>query len=416
MATKEIRYAIRGTSDTEKVTKKSQADMGVLDQTFHKFQYKLKNVGNQIAKSLFHMIGPLALAHMAFSKVEGVIEEYKQKIKDAVDAGAKLGNQARDTNMTVEQYQKVSEATSQMGFQIEDVAGAYKTAKKAIIEARDSTSRYHEVLTRLGFSSKDLVDGKVNEDQVLMALSNAINTTTDDTRQAAIATAAFGAEGEKMVKILREWVELQKKISEAKSITSPFAKILADKASQESFNKKKDEVEIQRRKATEAYITGEAGPIDPRVKEAVDKMISDIEKAAAVTGDATSVPANLLAANQGIQDIVEKVVSESMGKAAVEKIVTSPEAQKAATDLITMGKETPLKAESFSVQSGFSNVVGVGANPVSEVLNQQLEESRKHTMLLQAIAAKSDTFKTPDITKECIPSPNFDEQGYGDQM
>jgi len=403
MATKEIRYAIKGTSDTEKVTKKSQADMGVLDQTFHKFQYKLKNVGNQIAKSLFHMIGPLALAHMAFSKVESVIEEYKQKIKDAVDAGAKLGNQARDTNMTVEQYQKVSEATSQMGFQIEDVAGAYRTAKKAIIEARDSTSRYHEVLTRLGFSSKDLVDGKVNEDQVLMALSNAINTTTDDTRQAAIATAAFGAEGEKMVKILREWVELQKKISEAKSITSPFAKILADKASKESFEKKKEEVDIQRLAATKAYISGDLGAIHPDVEAVVSKVVASIESG---EGGA-QIPLSMIAAHKEVQDAVERIVSAQMEQKKNESVVNTPEAKKAAADLITMGKETPLKAETFSVQSGFSNVVGVGANPVSEVLNQQLDEAKKHTMLLQSIAAKSETFKTNDITKDETPSPDF---------
>lgn len=416
MAQKEIRYAIRGTSDTEKVTKQSGKDIGVLDQTISKFSYKLKNVGNQIAKSLFHMIGPLAIAHMAFGKVEQAIEEYKQKIKDAVDAGSKLTNQARDTNMTVEQYQKVAEASSLMGFQIEDVAGAYRTARKAIIEARDSTSRYHEVLTRLGFSSKDLIEGKVNEEQVLSSLSSAINTTNDVERQAAIATAAFGAEGEKMVKVLREWVELQKKISEAKALTSPFAQILKDKEAMEDLKKKEEQVAIQKREASLAYIEGKAGPIAPEVQAAVERARTRIESQTDTRGIATTFASPFLLANdEEVQAAIEKAVGSKMAAEVIARQNKNPENVKKANDLLTMAKELPAKVDAFQAPQGFSNVVGVGANPVSEVLNNQLEEARKHTMLLQAIANKSETFKATDITKESTPSPDF-SAGYGEQM
>ena len=44
-------------------------------------------------------------------------------------------------------------------------------------------------------------------------------------------------------------------------------------------------------------------------------------------------------------------------------------------------------AQSFKGPEGFSNVVGVGANPVMEAMNLQLEEAQKQTALLEKIAS-----------------------------
>jgi len=44
-------------------------------------------------------------------------------------------------------------------------------------------------------------------------------------------------------------------------------------------------------------------------------------------------------------------------------------------------------ATSFKGPEGFSNVVGVGANPVMEAMNAQLEEAQKQTALLERIAS-----------------------------
>ena len=409
MATKEIRYAIKGTSDTEKVTKKAAADMGVMDQAFTKFTYKLKHVGNQIAKSLFHVLGPLAIAHTVFGKIESAIEEYKQKIKEAVDAGSKLTNQARDAGMSVEQYQRVSAATADMGLTMDDYTTSNKNAKKAIIEARDSTSHYHEVLKRLGFSAEDLIHGRITEAQVLSALSDAINTTTDDTKQSAIAVAAFGAEGEKMLKVLREWVELNKKISEAKTLTSPFAKILQTKAEKEEFEKKKENVEIQRREATLAYLKGEDGPVDPRVKSEFDRLKSERRNALGPQGGQVYITPSEIASNPKLQALVEEVVGGKMATEADAKKVTSAGASAAAAALLTMPAkaEAVPKAEAFKHDAGFSNVIGVGANPVTEMMNAQLEEQRKHTLLLQAIAAKGKSADFKDFTKDQQTTPEF---------
>lgn len=45
------------------------------------------------------------------------------------------------------------------------------------------------------------------------------------------------------------------------------------------------------------------------------------------------------------------------------------------------------KATDFKTPEGFSNVVGVGSNPVMEAMNAQLEEAQKQTVLLEKIAS-----------------------------
>tara|TARA_R110002126_G_scaffold235871_1_gene379563 strand:+ start:348 stop:1085 length:738 start_codon:yes stop_codon:yes gene_type:complete len=72
-----------------------------------------------------------------------------------------------------------------------------------------------------------------------------------------------------------------------------------------------------------------------------------------------------------IQDQVQAIIAEDMKK--------NPTAG------ATAGKEAA--AAAFKGPEGFSNVVGVGANPVMEAMNLQLEEAQKQTALLEKIAS-----------------------------
>jgi hypothetical protein len=56
------------------------------------------------------------------------------------------------------------------------------------------------------------------------------------------------------------------------------------------------------------------------------------------------------------------------------------------------------KPGSFKGPEGFSNVIGVGPNPVIEAMTQQLEEQKKQTALLEKIAGDSWAIP-PDFTK-----------------
>ena len=48
--------------------------------------------------------------------------------------------------------------------------------------------------------------------------------------------------------------------------------------------------------------------------------------------------------------------------------------------------EAEKKGGAFKGPEGFGNVIGVGANPVMEAMNAQLEEARKTNALLEKIA------------------------------
>jgi hypothetical protein len=81
-------------------------------------------------------------------------------------------------------------------------------------------------------------------------------------------------------------------------------------------------------------------------------------------------------------------------KRALEWFLNSPEAKQFATP----GTEAQKKAPDFKGPEGFGNVIGVGANPVMEAMNAQLEEQRKQTGLLQNLVDRNP-FMPTDFTK-----------------
>ena len=90
--------------------------------------------------------------------------------------------------------------------------------------------------------------------------------------------------------------------------------------------------------------------------------------------------------------------------------VKNLEIRKAVLDIIRSEMGTapgsakePRGSTSFKGPEGFSNVVGVGANPVMEAMTMQLEESRKQTALLEQIASPNGGVPA-DFTKSSTPS------------
>ena len=71
------------------------------------------------------------------------------------------------------------------------------------------------------------------------------------------------------------------------------------------------------------------------------------------------------------------------------------------------------RSKTFGGAEGFSNVVGVGANPVLTAISAQLDEQRKQTAILQQIAM-SGSYTPPDFTKTETGNPRID--GYNGQM
>ena len=99
----------------------------------------------------------------------------------------------------------------------------------------------------------------------------------------------------------------------------------------------------------------------------------------------------------------------------VQKVLSSnyfgrnPSLQLLAED---MAKEGPIsesikqKAGDFKGPEGFSNVVGVGANPVIEAMTQQLDEAKKTNELLSQIANASGARTASWLNSANAPAPS----------
>jgi hypothetical protein len=120
-----------------------------------------------------------------------------------------------------------------------------------------------------------------------------------------------------------------------------------------------EEAKVAREDVTQAFLEN-----DPRGKAIMDEI-----KAAMPPGMAAGASglARNTAQSKAMQDRVQAILA--------------PEAAAAGLGGAAAGG-TPFKAP-----EGFSNVIGVGANPVMEAMNAQLEESQKQTALLERIAS-----------------------------
>lgn len=81
---------------------------------------------------------------------------------------------------------------------------------------------------------------------------------------------------------------------------------------------------------------------------------------------------------------------------ALDAFLKSPEGKKYAA---FFEAEKATKENSFKAPEGFSNVVGVGANPVLQAMDEALAEAKKQTAVLEDIAANQKKGTYDDFTK-----------------
>lgn len=81
---------------------------------------------------------------------------------------------------------------------------------------------------------------------------------------------------------------------------------------------------------------------------------------------------------------------------ALEAFLASPEGKRYAS---IFEAEKATKENSFRAPEGFSNVVGVGANPVLQAMDDSLAEAKKQTELLDKIANQGQQGAQDDFTK-----------------
>lgn len=121
---------------------------------------------------------------------------------------------------------------------------------------------------------------------------------------------------------------------------------------------------------------------DPRSKEVLDKAGLGANLKALLAGVFSS----------GDEEAARSLAANPEIKAAIDSII-----EKAAAEAAKKGAEGKKPAD-FKGPEGFGNVIGVGANPVIEAMNAQLEEQQKQTALLEILVDRNP-FVAEDFTK-----------------
>jgi hypothetical protein len=106
----------------------------------------------------------------------------------------------------------------------------------------------------------------------------------------------------------------------------------------------------------------------------------------------------------------QRIMQRLQSGESIKGVSKDPELGRMAMDFLQqtekgrkiLAEATPTEAAkqaNFKGPEGFSNVIGVGANPVMEAMNLQLEESQKQTALLQNLVDRNP-FMSSDFTKD----------------
>jgi hypothetical protein len=155
-------------------------------------------------------------------------------------------------------------------------------------------------------------------------------------------------------------------------------------------NEKKDRETKEQAKLTREEVTEDFLRNDPRGRAIMEKyqlpsLFPTFKGAITGKEDKPDI-SGFLSGNKKIQAEVQALIAADIAK--------NPTASSTSTG-----------PTSFRGPEGFSNVVGVGSNPVIEAMTLQLEEARKQTALLESLNSKQPGGGVPvDFTK--TPSTN----------
>lgn len=224
---------------------------------------KINSFGSDLAKMALGVAGPMALVQAGIGAIGSAIEEYKQKIAEAVKFGAALPDQAKALNVSVEEYQRLTNAAEAAGVGVETVANAYIEVRKAIDAAKDPTSSQAKALQALGFAAADIAAGSVKPIEVIERLGRAMSTGADDATQFKIASGLLGSSFEKLIPILQKAQDLAKGYSDGTDVlTQEEAAILREDEAETRKQELKDKVEKAREKARDKVRQNVGGRFD----------------------------------------------------------------------------------------------------------------------------------------------------------
>lgn len=218
---------------------------------------KLQNFGTDLAKMALGFAAPLALAQAAFTAIGDAIEEHKKKIQDAIDSTAQLAEKATDLGVSVEEYQKLSNAADKAGMSLDKVVKAYTEIQKLLATAAEDGGNTAKMLETLGFAAEDIAKGLVKPMDVIEKLGAAMLGAKDDSTAFKIATAVLGETLAKdLLPQLKAAMDLAAGFSEDSGLTAEEADIIKQEETRKKQQANREKAKIAKEQVALRFLEG----------------------------------------------------------------------------------------------------------------------------------------------------------------
>jgi len=358
---------------------------------------KISSFGSDLAKMALGVAGPMALVQAGIGAIGNAIEEYKQKVAEAIKFGAALPDQAKALNVSVEEYQRLTSAAESAGVGVETVANAYIEVRKAIDAAKDPTSSQAKALQALGFAAEDIASGAVKPIEVIERLGRAMSTGADDATQFKIASGLLGSSFEKLIPVLQKAQDLAKGYSDGTDVlTQEEAALLREDEAETRKKELKDKVDKAREKARDKVRQNIGGKFDASMQALGFKMTQ--EQASERFGDIGTVSgsAAMSAAGYGVR------VNEK-GEREVRKLdLTDEEKDKIIKEYARaekVKKDAEAAAKAAADKEAAAKLKAI-ADEAAAKKEKEKEAAGKKTDAEKAAAKAADDKKKQDSDKE----------------
>lgn len=380
-----LEYELKGKSDVEQVTGRAKKSVETLGQSF-------KKAGDDIIKKFTGMFAGAVLFDKALNFITGTFKSLGE-VADQVDR----------SGLSAAQFQSLAYAAQQSGVSISVLAKATRQLRVDMAEAAAGTGKKTEMFKALGVSMEQLKAGDATA--VFLAISKAMEGSSDDAERLLITTALFGDKiGNDIIPLLGNFEKLQKDIANAPIVDEKTLKLIGeyndgvDRLSSKlqvlaaRFFQVYDSYSKWASKVAEDMASGMFGFLNNiglggAASGAVTTMMNKTPMGAALTGmgadgstprTASAVPANNTERTKALLDIIKAGAKTEKEKAADTK-----------------GKDV-------SVSSVSGNVIGVGQNPVVTAINEQVDVAKQSLDYLRMIASQKGSN---------LPSPGLTEKG-----
>lgn len=278
-------------------------------------QKKIKSFGSDIAKSFLSVAAPLALLQTGISAIGSAIEEYKAKVKEAVDNAAGLKDAAADIGVSVDEFQRLKGAADESGVGISKVSKLYVEMTKVLEAARSAGSPQRAVLEALGFASEDLAKGSVKAIDAIEAMAKALKGANGETDALQLASALLGDTlAKELLPALKEGIELKKGFVNTEGLTDEEAAILREAKAEERRTAAREEYNKARQAATERFL--ETDPEGQAIVNERRRLVQGMQPG----GGAVRVTAGTESGNREVQEQVGAILKQrAEAKAAAER-------------------------------------------------------------------------------------------------